>query len=123
MRSFPRAIASAYGHADWSSATLSSSTLTPGLAEEAERTTVGVLVDELVHLGERDPAHLRDPARLDARVRHGDVRVEPGRRRGDRVDRNLGRRREPVLLAVRPRRAASPWRGDPGWSGPGSTRS
>ena len=91
-----------------SSAMFNSRTLTPGSPRKPERAPVGVVVDELVHLCEREPPHPRHPRGLQPRVRDRDVRVEPRAGRGDRVHRHLRGRREPVLLAVVARPAASP---------------
>ena len=67
------------------------------LAEEAERTAVGVLVDQLEHLRPVEAPGPGDPIRLETGVLRRDVRVETGPRRGQRVDRRLG----VVRLAVR----------------------
>ena len=47
-----------------------------GLAEEAQRPFVSVLLDEPVHLVLRQAALPGDPGRLQVRVRRADVRVE-----------------------------------------------
>ncbi len=93
------------------------------LAEESQRATIRVLVDELVHLGERHPPHLCDTARLDACVGDGDVGVETGTGSGDRVRGNLDIICEPVLLAVVSRPLLHQRRGSQGSSVRSSSRS
>ena len=73
----------------------------PRLAEEAERAAVCVLLDERQHLLEREAAGTRDARRLQARVRGGDVRIEPGARGGQGIDRDPLAGTEVVLVAVR----------------------
>ena len=90
-----------------------------GLAEEAERATVRVLLDEPEHGGEIEAALACDANRLRARIRGRDVRVESGARSGEGVDRGRAGRspaRTPCA-ARRPRREA------PGSSGRGWRRS
>ena len=60
-----------------------------GLAEEAERAAVGVVVDQLQDALERDAADLGDAVRLDPGVGLRDVRVDAGGRGRDRVDRDV----------------------------------
>ena len=80
-----------------SSARLSSSTLTRGLAEEAQLPPGRVRLDEPTDVGLRDAALARNARHLELRRRRRDVRVEPGRRRGDEIDRH----RRPGILLLR----------------------
>ena len=73
---------------------LSSSTFDRLLAEDAERPVRRVVVDQRAAPSRRgSPRSSATRARLQPRVGHRDVGVEPGARRGHRVDRHLRRRR------------------------------
>src|SRR5262245_45094687 len=71
-----------------------------GLAEEAERAAVGVLVDQRLHAREGEVADRGDAARLDLRVGLGDVRVDARAGRLDRVGRDLRRGQARVVRTV-----------------------
>ena len=70
------------------------------LAEHAERAVVCVLLDQLAHALERQPAHLGDPARLDLGVVLRDVRVHAGGRGLHRVGRHVALGEARVVRAL-----------------------
>ena len=73
-----------------SRARLSSSTFTPGSPRKPRRGRRCARRSALEHAVERQPADRGDPVRLDPGVGLRDVRVDAGRRVGDRVDRDVG---------------------------------
>ena len=87
-----------------------------GLAEEAEPAAVGVVVDQLLHALDGQPALLGDARGLQVGVRRGDVRVDARRGRRDGVDRDVadleaGVVRPLELRGSRARALAPPSRG------------
>src|SRR3954469_21200074 len=70
------------------------------LAEEPERATGRVVVDEPLDVGDREAARLGDARRLQQGVLDRDLRVEARPRRGHRVGGHQRFPREAVLLAI-----------------------
>ena len=71
------------------------------LAEEAERAAVRVLVDQREDIVQLEAAGPRDASCLQARVRGGDVRIEPRARGGYGIDRDPLAGPKIVLATVR----------------------
>ncbi len=84
-RAAPEPIGDVHRASSASRARLSSSTLTPGLAEDAEPAAVGGVVDELEHALALQAALPRDARGLDAGVLGRDVRVDARGRGRHRV--------------------------------------